>query len=121
MSFDYSKSATSATRLFTKFGQDVVHSVYSSGEYDTDTSAADSNEVPVTRKGVLLDLGSNGVTHIRGNLVEVSDKQLLLDAQAGVALEDLFTANSKEYQVVSIGELNPAGTSVMYDLHVRAS
>lgn len=121
MSFDYAKSATSATRLFTKFGQSVTHTVYDAGAYDPATGSVSSSTSAVTRVGVLFDFSSNAERYVRGNLVEVSDKKLLLDATTVVSLEDLLTVNSKEYQVVSIGELNPAGTLVMYDLHVRAS
>jgi hypothetical protein len=36
-------------------------------------------------------------------------------------LEDHFTVAGTEYAIVSVGEVNPAGTVVLYDLHARKS
>ncbi len=56
----------------------------------------------------------------RGNLIQGGDKRLLLDGSAPIPdLKDHFIVGSAEYVIVSLGEINPAGTPVMYDLHLR--
>ena len=58
---------------------------------------------------------------MRGNLVEIGDRKLLLDATAAVALTDIYTIQGEQYTVVSIKPTNPSGVDVLFELHVRLS
>jgi hypothetical protein len=121
VSFDYTKSAASSLRMLTRFGQDITRTSYTAGTYDPATGSATPTTATTTRKGVLLPLSDNraGQQYIRGTLIATGDKQLLLDASGPVAITDHYTVNGAEYTVVSIDDLNPAGTAVLNDLHVR--
>jgi len=54
-------------------------------------------------------------------MVTAGDKRLVLEAAAAPDMNDRFTANGKTYAPVSIGEVNPAGVAVLFDLHIRSN
>ncbi len=71
------------------------------------------------RHGLLWDLGDSGA-YYRGKLIELSDKKLMMDAEGQVNLKDHVIVDGTEYKIVSIGGLNPSGTRIFFDLHLRA-
>lgn len=118
MSFDYSEVAANALETLTEFGRDVVRRAFSAGVYDPATGLVTPTTADTTRKGALFDFGA-GQTLERGTLIQGGDKRLLLDATATVAPQDHFVIGGVEYVIVSLGEINPAGTVVLYDIHLR--
>lgn len=118
MSF-YSELASTALEMLTEFGQDVTRRAVTSGTYDPATGSAQPVSTDTVRKGVILDFGT-GQTLERGNLIQTNDKRLLLDANGSAPqMQDRFLVGGIEYSVISIGEINPAGTPVLFDLHLR--
>ena len=115
MSF-YDDMAAVSLELLTEFGQDITHRTYTTGTYDPATGLSVPATADTTRKGALFDIET---TTLRGALVQVADKRLLVDASAAISLQDRFVVNSVEYAVVSLGEVSPAGTRVLFDMHVR--
>jgi hypothetical protein len=115
--YDYTVPAATATRMLERYGRTVTRRTYAAGTYDPATGAVSTTTADTSRTGALFDI--QGVTHIRGTLVQVGDKQLLLDPDAAAAITDRYIIGSDEYTVVSVGEVNPAGTVCLYDLHVR--
>lgn len=118
MSFDYVDTAELAIEVLAEFGAPVVRRATTVGAYSPSTGAATQATVDTTRSGVIFDFGA-GQANVRGQLVQATDKRLLVDPTDEVLLTDLFVVNSKTYTVVSVGEINPAGTRCLYDLHVR--
>lgn len=115
----YDNLAATAARLLARFGQPVTLSRAATGAYDPATSGVTSAApTALTRRGALFDFAA-GVTNLRGNLVQATDRQLLLEAGEAPALTDSIVIGGQTFTIVSIGELNPAGVPVMYDLHVR--
>lgn len=114
----YSDLAKTALGLLSQFGQTVTRREYVSAAYDPATGTAARTFVDTSRKGAIFDFGP-GTTTIRGQLIQVTDQQLLLDATGPVTLNDHFVVNGKEYTVVTLGGISPAGTPVIYDLHLR--
>jgi hypothetical protein len=121
MSFDYAKSASTATRLLTQFGQAVTRNASTAGAYDPAAGAATVTDVSSSRTGALLNYSGKGEIYANGNLVILGDRKLLLDGYGPVEMTDSYVVGTTEYSVVSIKELNPAGTIVMYEIHARAS
>lgn len=119
MTFDYAELATTAEELLTEFGRDVTRKSYTVGTYNPATGAAAPTTANTTRKGAMFDFGA-GQTLVRGTLVQAGDKRLLVDAAATLSPQDHFIVGGKEYVVLSVGEISPAGTVVIYDLHLRA-
>lgn len=120
MTFNYAKSAATALKLLTKFGQTVTRRNYSVGVYDPTTGANAVTYADTTWKGALLDFGS-GKTLERGGLIQVGDKRILAEPSMAPQLEDHIIVGVVEYSIVSIGEVNPAGTVVLYDVHCRGA
>lgn len=114
----YTDLAKTALRLLSQFGQTVTRREYTSATYDPLTGTAAQTFVDTSRKGAIFDFGP-GVTSVRGQLIQITDKQLLLDATGPVTADDHFIVGGTEYTVVTLSETNPAGTSVIYDLHLR--
>lgn len=118
MAFDYAEVAANALETLTEFGRDVVRRAFSAGVYDPATGLVTPSTADTTRKGALFDFGA-GQTLERGSLIQGGDKRLLLDATATVSPQDHFIVGGVEYLVITVGEINPAGTIVLYDLHLR--
>lgn len=118
MTFDYSKSAATALILLTKFGQDVILRSVTIGTYDPATGANAITTSDTTVKAAILDFGQ-GQTEQGGNLIQVGDKKCLMQAGTVPALQDVVVVGTKVYAVLSVGEVNPAGTPVLYTLHLR--
>jgi hypothetical protein len=121
MSYDYASSAATATRLLAQFGQDVTRRTNTPGAYNPATGAVTLTTADTTRKGCIFDYKGKGEVFIRGNLVIVGDKRLLVDATGGADVTDEWIVDGVTYTCVSVGELNPAGTPVMFEVHARKS
>lgn len=119
MSFDYASLSDLAVELIGEFGGPVSQITYTVGIYDPATGANSVSTATTDRYGAAFDFGA-GKTTERGTLIQVGDKQLLLDPILAVAQQDHFVVGGEEYTIVSIGEVNPAGTRVLYDIHLRA-
>ena len=115
---DYVKSAATATRLITKFGQSVTLRRYTIGTYDTATGTNTVTTSDVTTKAALFDF-AQGQTLQAGNLIQAGDKQALMAVTQTPALQDHVIVGGKDYVILGLGELNPAGTAIIYDLHLR--
>ena len=118
MTFNYSEIAANAIETLTEFGRDVTRRSYTAGTYDYTTGSMPNTTADTTRKGVMFSFGA-GKTVERGTLIQAGDQRLLLDATAVVNLQDHFIVGGVEYVVMSIDEVSPAGTVVLYDIHLR--
>ena len=120
MSF-YADVANLASSLLTQYGQPVTRTANTAGAYDPATGAAANTSVSTTRQGALFSYGKDAQQYVRGNLVQINDRKLLLDPAGQVALTDTYTIQGEVYTVVSIKPTDPAGVPVLYELHVRLS
>lgn len=119
MSFDYQSMADLALELLTEFGRELTQRTFTEGEYDPSTGTTNTTTADSTRIGAKFDF-KEGQTTERGTLIQSGDFQLLLEPTANVSLQDVFVIDSVQYSIVSIGEVNPAGTRVLYDIHIRS-
>lgn len=120
---NYTRSKAQALKIIAKSGQEVTQVVHTAGTYDSATRTTTPTTANITRQGALFDygdIGRPGVSQVRGELVKKTDKQLLVDGEAAIGIDDHFIVDGIEYKIVSIGGVNPAGIQVMYDLHLRA-
>lgn len=120
MSF-YDDIATLSTSLLAQFGQSVTRTTNTAGAYNPATGEAGNTTATTTRQGALFTYGKDAQQYVRGNLVQLNDRKLLLDATGPVALTDTYTIQGEVYSVVSIKPTDPAGIPVLYELHVRLS
>jgi hypothetical protein len=96
MSF-YADVASLSSSLLTQYGQPVTRTANTAGAYNPATGAAANTSVSTTRQGALFSYGKDAQQYVRGNLVQINDRKLLLDPTG------------------------PAGVPVLYELHVRLS
>jgi nanoRNase/pAp phosphatase (c-di-AMP/oligoRNAs hydrolase) len=115
---NYAATAASATKMLTQFGQTVTRTIVTAGAYDLATDTVTQTETTESRIGAVFDF-ADALQNMRGNLIQVYDKRLYLDPNGSAALTDRYTIGGTQYTVVSISETNPAGTVVLYDLHLR--
>lgn len=120
MSFDYDEIAADALEILEEFGADVTLTNNAAATYYPATGGSTASASAAdTRKGAIFDFGAGDVNG-PGGLIQGGDKRCLLEAGTfAPQLEDHVTANSVEYVIKGVGSINPAGTPVLYDLHLR--
>ncbi len=77
-------------------------------------------ETTSTRRGVLFPI-KEGVAMIRGNSVLVDDRMMILDGEGAISVDDKFVVGAKTMSVLSYEAIDPAGTVLAYEVHLRAS
>jgi hypothetical protein len=119
VSFDYAKSAATALRLLTKFGQPVTLRKQTAGAYDPATGTATITTSDTAGNAAILEF-SDGERYQAGTTIQEGDKKALLNAAAVTpAPNDLLIAGSVTWTVLGVKTLAPAGTVVLYELHLR--
>lgn len=118
MAFDYSEIAAQTLELLAEFGEDITRRSYSIGKYSAATGANEIDFNDTARKGVLFSFGA-GQTLANSSLIQVGDMRLLVDASGIIDPQDHFVIAGKEYVIISMDVVAPAGLAVLYDLHIR--
>lgn len=114
----YDRLAATAAALLEKYGQDVTVRNYTTGTYNPATGQNAMTSSDSTRKGALFSFGK-GQALGPGGLVQVGDKKLLLEAGSSApSLEDNIVVGGEVYVVKGIEPADPAGTPVLYTLHL---
>ncbi|MGT2429248.1 hypothetical protein ACU4HD_11970 [Cupriavidus basilensis] len=122
MSF-YDEMAALADELLREFGKALTLRRVVQGDYDPGSGTAPETVTNYPGTGALFDyetLGA-GQTWIPSTLIEVGDKQCLL-SPTGVPLPtagDLLVDGTDVWQVKNVKAVKPAGTPVLYELHLR--
>lgn len=114
----YAGNALTAAKLITKYGRSITLRKYTIGTYDPATGANTTTTTDSTVTGVVFDFNA-GQTMERGTLIQAGDKRILLPAAAAPSLQDHIVIATTEYTIVSIGETNPGGVSILFDIHAR--
>ncbi|ROL86494.1 hypothetical protein [Pseudomonas protegens] len=123
MSAFYDRTAETALRLITRFGQPVTIRDIKPGEYDPDTdSAGPDTIIEQTAQGILLDF--TGLEFQNNSLIKQGDKKLKIAAQGLEWAPDLLNKviiQGRTWSIVPpLKEISPAGTPILYELQVRS-
>lgn len=118
MTVDYTAKAAQSLAMLTRAGQDVTRTATTAGSYVPGGTISGSSTANTTRKGAVFPFAA-GVATVRGMMVESGDLELYLDAEGSVDINDKFTVNGTIYTVVSFEEYSPAGTPVLFVIHLR--
>ena len=123
MSEFYSRLASTAHKLIVDKGSPcLIMSAVIQGSFDPETGMP-TDDLPATvqvGRCVVLNY-SDSLYNSPESLVEVGDKKILLSAK-GVTLDSLngaVEALGDTYRVISVKDLNPAGTMLIYEVHGR--
>lgn len=129
MSF-YDEMAGVADELLREFGAPMVLRREVPGTYDPATGSTVDTTVDYGGTGALFDFETQqaGTLFAGQTLIQVGDKQALV-SPAGVPLpkagdllmpgSDIWVDGNAYWQVQNVKEVNPAGTAVLYELHLR--
>jgi len=119
MAFNYTKSAATAKKLLTNFGQDLTFTKasVSGGQDQFGNPLPGTTELTVTGKGVALEYKR---AEIDGTNIVMGDQKLILEATADAPeIEMTVPIQGKTFRVMDVMPLEPAGTTVIYTLQVR--
>jgi hypothetical protein len=119
----YDRTAATALRLITQFGQPVTISKTEPGEYDPETGGdTPGATIEQTAQGILLDF--TGQEFQNNSLIKQGDKKLKIAAQGLEWVPDLLNKviiQGRTWSIVPpLKVVNPAGTPILYELQVRA-
>lgn len=121
MSEFYQRMAATALRLIATYGQLVTLKLETPGKYDPATGKTGPAFVrEQTGQAVLADYSRREFE--TSTLLIRGDKRLKLAAKGLEWVPTLATKaviDGKAWSVISISEINPAGTPIVYDLQVR--
>jgi hypothetical protein len=122
MSAFYDRTAATALRLITQFGQPVIIRATTVGEYDPETGSAPPDSTKEqTAQGILLDF--TGQEFQNNSLIKQGDKKLKIAALGLEWVPDLLNKviiQGRTWSIVPpLKEVNPAGTPILYELQVR--
>jgi len=124
VTFNYSNSAATSLRLLTKFGQTVTLRKISQGEYDPSTSGSTNSTTDYLGKGAVFDFKERqlGTNFAGASLIEVGDKHCLwMPDGATIAAHpaDKLVIGSDVWTILNLKTLEPGGTVVLYEFHIR--
>lgn len=119
MTFDYSNIAETAVAQINDKGRDVSLVRHTDGtlNIDTDTISGDS-DTTVTVRALITNFNKRDVA---AGLVEVGDLQVII-AASGVTrptTNDKITDGGLTYTIVTVSEIKPGDTAILYKLQVR--
>lgn len=121
MSFDYASMMLSADELIAEFGSSASISRTTAGGYNPETGTS-SPESTVTQnvKAVVIDYENSFVD---GSLILRGDKQVFISANGVTqpAAGDKFMWQTKEYSVIAVTPLAPAGVNVLFEVQCRGA
>lgn len=124
---DYTRAIASALRMITKYGQSVTLVKFADTTPDSSqpwrTGAPTESTQTVFGVFQNYDLVSRGGSrHIQGELILAGDKKFLI-AASGLTNPPTpkgeIRVSSIIWKIVSVEELAPSGTPIMYSLQVR--
>lgn len=115
MSFDYDPLAATATRLLTKFGQELTFTRTSKGAYDPATGTTTDTTSTFTKNGVLFDYRD---ADIGDQTVLAGDRRLVAEAHT-YEVGDTVEIDSDTYRVISVSANQPGDTALVSELQIR--
>ncbi len=114
----YSGLSVTVLKLISRFGQDVTITRRDQGSYDPLTSSAPVTDTTSTGSGI-VDQYQND--EIAGTLIQLGDIKMFIAANgiSGIIAGDMVTFGSVKYKVISVKQINPAGTTLLYECQLR--
>lgn len=114
--FDYSKTAATATGLLQRFGAACTLKRQTGGTYDptTGTTPVTVTELPTTAAVFAYDQ-----KYIDGTLVLQGDQRAYMVAGVVPVQGDVLAWQGRDYQVVAVKPLSPAGVNCLFEAQIR--
>lgn len=116
MTFSYANTAETARRLLERFGAVATLRRATSGGYDPATGESAPTAVDHAVIAVVIAYDQK---YIDGTLIQQGDQRAFLDASQAPAQGDTFAWQGKDWHVVAVKPIAPAGTPVLFEAQLR--
>lgn len=116
MTFDYSRSKATASRLISRFGQSatLTQETLTGPDYNPTITETD-----YTVKVAVMEYSN---LEVDGSSIQQTDRMAYLSTD-GLSVtpqtDDKLTIGGQEHQIINVKPLSPGGTVVFYELQVR--
>jgi hypothetical protein len=115
---NYDKVQANAYQILSRYGLTISITKRVAGGYDTATGSAIETLSVETGKGTPFNYL---IKNIDGTLIKEGDQQLFISPR-GISkpqVNDEVTVNGIKFTIMSVKEINPGGTSLLYDCNIR--
>lgn len=116
MTFNYTSTAATATRLLKRFGAAATLKRTVPGAYDPVTGAATPTVTSLATTAVVLAFDQK---YIDGTLILRGDQQVYFAPGVVPRQGDVLTWQALDYQVIAVKPVSPAGTVVLFEGQLR--
>ena len=118
MTFNYTATAATATRLLQNFGAAATLTRVTPGTYDPDTGTSTPTETDLSTTAAVFDMDQK---YVDGTLVLQGDKIAYCAPAVEPEQGDRFTWQGTAYTIVAVKPISPAGTAVLFEAQIRGS
>lgn len=116
MSFNYTKTAATATRLLARFGAAATLKRASAGTYDPSTGTDTVTETSLATTAAVFAYDAK---YIDGTLILQGDQRAYMAPSVTPKQGDKLTWQGADYTVIAVKALSPAGTVALYEAQIR--
>ena len=114
--FNYPNTAATATRLLQRFGAAATLKRQTTGTYDPTTG---TSPVTTTSMATTAAVFAYPQGYIDGTLILQGDQQAYMAPGEAPKQGDKLAWQGKDYEVVSVKPVSPAGVPVLYEAQIR--
>ncbi|QLQ28519.1 MAG: hypothetical protein HZT39_09840 [Pseudoxanthomonas sp.] len=115
-SFQYAAIAATATRLLQRFGASATLKRQTAGTYDPSTG---TTPVTVTELATTAAVFAYDQKYIDGTLILQGDQEAYLTAANAPKQGDLLAWQGRDWSIVAVKPISPAGVPVVYEAQLR--
>lgn len=116
MTFNYPATAATATRLLQRFGASCVLKRQTAGAYSPSTGSATPSTASLATTAAVFAYDQK---YIDGTLIKQGDQRAYLAPAVAPAQGDKLTWDGRDYAIVAVKPISPAGTPVLYEAQIR--
>jgi len=116
VSFNYPKTAATATRLLQRFGAAAQVERQGDAEYNPETGQVEPTTVTLPTSAAVFAYEQK---YIDGTLIMQGDQQAFCAPSVAPVQGDGFVWQGKRHTVVSVKPVAPGGVPVLYEVQIR--
>lgn len=116
MTFNYTKTAATATRLLARFGAAATLKRQSAGTYNPNTG---TDTVTSTSLATTACVFAYPQSYIDGSLIMQGDQRAYLSNEQAPKQGDVLTWQGTDYTVIKAKPVSPAGVVVLHECQLR--
>ena len=123
MSYNYTPLNQTATRLITTFGRDVTFTRQTQDAYNPATGVTSNTSSTYTKKCVIGQFDDAQIGSSKSGQPKravMAGTRISANAESGDYLvDDVATIDGEQFRVISVTQVNPAGTQVYFVLEMQ--